>query len=90
VDGSLDRYKARLVVNGFRQCCGIDYEDTFSPVIKSSTIQIVLCIAVSRGWNFRKLDVQNAFLHGKTSKKMFICVNHLVMRIRECLTMFAS
>jgi hypothetical protein len=38
VDGSLDRYKARLVAKGLRQCYGINYEDTFSHVIKSSTI----------------------------------------------------
>jgi hypothetical protein len=42
----------------------LDYEDTFSPIVKSATICIVLSLAVSKGWSLRQLDVQNVFLHG--------------------------
>jgi hypothetical protein len=53
VDGSLDRYKARLMAKGFKQCYVVDYEDTFSLVVKSTTIQIVLSLAISKGWHLR-------------------------------------
>lgn len=52
------------MAKGFKQRYGIDYEDTFSPVVKAVTIRTVLSIVVSRGWSLRQLDVQNAFLHG--------------------------
>jgi hypothetical protein len=52
-DGAVDRFKARLVAKGFKQHYGIDYEDTFSLVVKIATIRIVLSIAASRGWCLR-------------------------------------
>jgi hypothetical protein len=67
-DGSLDRYKACLVAKGFKQ----RYEDTFSPVVKASTIRLILSVAVSRGWSLRQLDVQNAILHGLLEEEVYM------------------
>jgi hypothetical protein len=72
-DVTLDRYKARWVLQGFTQRPEIDYDETFSPVVKPATVRTVLTTAVSRDWPIQQLDVKNTFLHDTLSETVFCC-----------------
>ncbi|KAJ9539042.1 LOW QUALITY PROTEIN: hypothetical protein OSB04_031775 [Centaurea solstitialis] len=72
VDGYLERYKARLVVNGKSQEVGVDCDDTFSPVVKPATIRTVLSLASGHNWLIQQLDVKNAFLHGDLHETLYM------------------
>ncbi|GJZ09562.1 retrovirus-related pol polyprotein from transposon TNT 1-94 [Tanacetum coccineum] len=71
-DGTVDRYKDRLVAQGYTQIPGLDYCHTFSPVVKASTVRIVLSLAVLQKWKLHQLDVKNAFLNGNLNETVFM------------------
>lgn len=71
-NGSIDRYKARVVAKGFHQRPGVDFSDTYSPVVKHATIRLVLGTAVARGWPLQHLDVNNAFLQGPLNEEVYM------------------
>lgn len=68
-DGSISCYKARLVANGYHQEEGIDYDETFSHIVKKPTVRIILSLASQFGWNLRQFDVKNVFLYGEVHEK---------------------
>lgn len=72
LDGSINKYKARIVAKGYHQQAGFDFSETFSPVVKQVTIRIVFTFALTNGWTIRQVDVNNAFLNGYLQEEVFM------------------
>ena len=70
-DGSLERYKARWVLRGFSQRPGVDFDESFSLVVKPATVRTVLSLALSQNWPIHQFDVKNAFLHGTLTETVY-------------------
>ena len=71
-DGTVDRYKTRLVAKGFTSEYWIDYEETFAPMARLSSVKSLIFIYVARKWPFFQMNVKNAFLNGKLSKEVYM------------------
>lgn len=71
-DGTIERYKARLVVRGFSQRVGLDYQETFSPVVRLDSIRILLAIAAEEDLEIVHFDVRTAFLHGSLDEDIYM------------------
>lgn len=73
-NGEVERYKARLVAKGYNQIAGLDYQKTFSPVVKVVTVRVVITLAAANRWNLYQMDVYNAFLQGDLTEEVYMCL----------------
>ena len=94
--GQIDKYRARLVAQGFSQVPGVDYFDTFAPVAKTTSIRVVLTLAAHYGWPVHQMDVKSAYLNGVLDEKEVIYLRqppgfviagseHLVLKLNKAL-----
>lgn len=71
-DGTLDRYKARLVVRGFDQVHGVDYSETFSPVVKYTSVRSIFALAAAQKMKLKQFDIKTAFLYGDLKEDVYM------------------
>jgi hypothetical protein len=72
VDGSMSKYKTRLVAKGYAQIYGIDYEETYSPIAKMITVRAIIGMATTKGWSLHQMDVKNDFFHEDLQEEVYM------------------
>lgn len=89
--GNIQRFKARLVAKGFKQIAGIDFNETFAPVARQSTLRMLLTLAAVKDWEVENIDIKTAFLNGILEEDIFMemppgfCVEGKVWKLKKTL-----
>jgi hypothetical protein len=80
-DGNIVKHKVRLVVKGYAQRCGLDYDEVFAPVARLDSVQLLIALAAHEGWEVHHLDVKSDFLNGDLHEEVY--VEHPLSFIKE-------
>jgi hypothetical protein len=71
-DGSIEKFKASFIARGLSQKEGIDYEETFSPVARYTSIRATMAIVAKMGWKLHRMDIKTAFLNGVIEEEVYV------------------
>ena len=72
VEGEVERYKARLVVKGYKHKEGIGYDEVFAPVTRMETIRLLISLAAQHRWTILQMDVKSSFLNGVLEEEVYV------------------
>jgi hypothetical protein len=72
IDGSIEKYKERFIACGFSQKEGIDYEETFAPIARYTSIGTIIALVAKMKWKLHQMDVKTAFLNGVIKEEVYI------------------
>jgi hypothetical protein len=70
--GNIVPYKARLMVKGYVQRAGVDYDEVFTPVVRLESVRLMLVVAGHQGWEVHHMDVKSAFLNGELKEEVYV------------------
>jgi hypothetical protein len=90
-DGSIERYKARLVARGFTQRPGYDFDETFSPVVRYESLRLLFALSAQRGWKPQQCDIKTAFLYDDLKEEIYMELPpghrqaNKVARLQKCI-----
>ena len=92
--GNLDKFKAKVVAKGLRQVEGLDYEETFAPIVRFESVRALVELVAGIGWHLDRMDVATAFLYADLEDETFVEIpegvaplgeGDMVWRLRKCL-----